>query len=93
MIRLKTRRHAIPGSRIVIEQTTKGAPVCDVASRITKAMASKLTVSAAENVCELFVQTLIILQMTPFFLLCACDVIIRSIKAMRLKYFFPWLCR
>ena len=45
----------IPESRFDVEYTIKGTPICDVASRVDKAM-----------VVQLFMQTTAILQMTPF---------------------------
>ena len=48
VIRLKASRHTIPGSRIVIVQTIKGTPVCDVVTRIVKDMVTKLTVYACK---------------------------------------------
>ena len=64
-LRLRTRRHAIPASRFVLEYTIEGAPVCDVASKGTKAVVSELTVHAVANVMELPVNTFV-LQKTSF---------------------------
>ena len=66
-IRLKIRRHNIPVFRFAIEHTANvGAPVCVVISRVFKAIASELIVHAAANGVELFGQTLVLLQTTPF---------------------------
>ena len=40
--------------------------VCDVASKVTEAMIAKLTVHAVANVIELFVKTVVVLQMPHF---------------------------
>ena len=57
----KKRRHITPVSRFVIEHITESVPVCDAASRVTEVMVAELTIYAAANVAELFVQTLVVL--------------------------------
>ncbi|GFV61503.1 hypothetical protein TNCV_3892931 [Trichonephila clavipes] len=52
-------------TRFVVDSTTEDAPVCVAASRVAAAMVSELRVHAAENVVELFVETLAVLQTTP----------------------------
>ena len=49
-----------------MEHTIEGAPIYDIASRVAEGMVVELTVRAAASVVELFVQTLVVLQMTPF---------------------------
>ncbi|GFV95273.1 hypothetical protein TNCV_4586481 [Trichonephila clavipes] len=48
-----------------VDHTIEDAPVCDAASRVAAAMVSELRVYVAENVIELFLQTLVVLQTTP----------------------------
>ena len=54
---LKTRSHAMPASRFVVERIIEGSSVCEVFSRITEAMVEELTVYVAANIIELFVKT------------------------------------
>ena len=54
-----------PVSRFVVDYSIEGVLVCDVASRITKAMVAKQTVHKFANILELFVHTLVVLQTTP----------------------------
>ena len=65
-IRRKRRREAIPASRFVVHDTIGGAPVCDTASRVVDTIVAVLTVHAAANVVELFVQTQVVLQTIAF---------------------------
>ena len=64
-ISLKTRGHAIPESRFFVELTIKDASVCDAELRVAEIMVDELTVYAATNVVEFFVQTFVALQTTP----------------------------
>ena len=54
---LKTLRHFIPESKIIVEHTT----VCDVASSVAEVMAAELTVHIATNVVKLFVKIHVVL--------------------------------
>ncbi|GFW76854.1 HTH_48 domain-containing protein [Trichonephila clavipes] len=47
------------------EYGIEDSPVCDAASKVAKAMVSELILYAAANVVALFVQTLVVMQMTP----------------------------
>ncbi|GFX46131.1 hypothetical protein TNCV_2094471 [Trichonephila clavipes] len=49
----------------VVDHIIEDASVRDAASKVATAMVSELRVHAAENVVELFVQTLVVLQTTP----------------------------
>ena len=49
-IRLKIQRHVISASRIIVEHTTEGVSVSDVASMAAEAMVANITVHAVENV-------------------------------------------
>ena len=51
--------------RLIVELTIEEAPNCVVVSRVAEAMAGELTHYPAENVVELFVQTLV-LQTAPY---------------------------
>lgn len=53
-------------SRFVVDRTFAGACVCDVASRVAEGMVTELTDHDAADVVELFEQTLVVLQRTPF---------------------------
>ena len=61
--RLKTKGIAIPGSRFIVDHIT---PLCDVASNVGKVMTTKMTIHAAFNIREVFVQKLIALKTTLF---------------------------
>ena len=52
--------HAIPTSKFVIYRNTADTSVCDVVSKLTKAMIAQQVVNAAANIVELFVQTLVV---------------------------------
>lgn len=62
----KRRRNVIPVSRLVFNHTLGDATVCDVASSPAKATAAVRAVHFAANGIELFVQTLVVFQKTPF---------------------------
>ncbi|GFT17841.1 hypothetical protein TNCV_2589031 [Trichonephila clavipes] len=51
--------------RFVVDHTIEDSPVCDAVSRLAAAMDSDLRIHAAVNVIELFVQTLVVLQIAP----------------------------
>ncbi|GFV44169.1 hypothetical protein TNCV_1825361 [Trichonephila clavipes] len=51
--------------KFVVDHTIEMTPVGDAASRVAAAMVSKLSINAAANVIELFVQTLFVLQTSP----------------------------
>ena len=53
-------------SRFVAEHAIEGSPIYNVVSRVEETMVAKVTVYAAANAIELFVQTLIVLQPTHF---------------------------
>ena len=50
----KTRLHAIPESRFVVEHTTESTTGFDAISKVTKAKVTELVVQAVSNVTELF---------------------------------------
>ena len=54
-------------SEFVVEYIIVGGPEYDVESRVSEAMVAKQTVHAVAYVVKLFVQTLVVLQTTPFF--------------------------
>ncbi|GFU02700.1 hypothetical protein TNCV_535231 [Trichonephila clavipes] len=49
----------------VVDHAIEDAPVSGASSSIAAAIASELRVHAAENVVSVFLQTLVVLQMTP----------------------------
>lgn len=53
-------------SKFVIDHTIEGTSVWDVPSSIAEVMVAYLTGHAAINVFELFLQTFVALQITPF---------------------------
>ena len=53
-------------SRLVIEHTTNGLPVCYVALRVAKAIISEVTAHAAANVFDLLVKTLVVSKKSLF---------------------------
>ncbi|GFX01621.1 hypothetical protein TNCV_3971211 [Trichonephila clavipes] len=64
-IHLRKLRLAIRVPRFIVDHTIEDAPVCDAASRVAAVMVSELRAHAGANVIELYVQTLVVLQMTP----------------------------
>ena len=53
-------------SRFVVEYTIVRDPVCDVALTVAEAVIAEVTVHAATDVVEIFVQTLFVLKNIPF---------------------------
>ena len=74
-------------SRFVIEHATEGTLVCDVTSRVTKAMIAKLAVHAAATVVVLLSQTFLICTAPndPISWFRALDVAVLYMKAMRVS--------
>ncbi|GFV31075.1 hypothetical protein TNCV_4814081 [Trichonephila clavipes] len=64
-IGVRKSRLAIFVPRFVIDHAIQDTPLCDAASRVVAALVSKLRVHAAANVIEIFMQTLIVSQITP----------------------------
>ncbi|PRD24681.1 UNVERIFIED_CONTAM: Centrosomal protein [Trichonephila clavipes] len=58
-----TSRHLC--SRFIVDCTIKDAPVCDAASRVAATRVCEMKVHAATDIFKMFVQTLVVLQMTP----------------------------
>ncbi|GFS71274.1 hypothetical protein TNCV_5050241 [Trichonephila clavipes] len=63
-INLKKCCLAVCAPRFVVDHTIEDAPKCDAAPRVSAAMVSQLRVHTAVHVIELFVLTLVVLQMT-----------------------------
>ena len=59
-IRLITRCHATPASRIAVELTIEGAAVSDAASRVAETMVVDLTVHVSTSTFKLFMPTLVL---------------------------------
>ena len=59
---------------------------CDVASSVFKVIISNLTINAAVNIVELFIQTFFDLQITPISRLWSCDMTVWPIKAIHGRY-------
>ncbi|GFY24180.1 hypothetical protein TNCV_1012331 [Trichonephila clavipes] len=72
----------------IVDLTAENAHICDAASRVAATIVSKLRVPVTANVVELFVQTLVVLQMNPNYRLNARDGATLSIKAMRVTFLF-----
>ncbi|GFV81836.1 hypothetical protein TNCV_1057251 [Trichonephila clavipes] len=59
-----TSRH-LCSQVLVVDHIIKDAPVYESASRVARSIVSELSIHAAANVLDLFVQTLLISQTTP----------------------------
>ena len=84
-IRLKTRYHGIPVSKFVVEHIIDGASVCDVASRVTETIITKLTIYAIPSIVELFGAGTCCLVKNPISWLRAHDAAVRSFMFMQVK--------
>ena len=58
--------HTILASRFVIKLIAEGALACDLVSRVFKVIVADLSLHAAANIIELFVQIFVVLQGTKF---------------------------
>ncbi|GFU50631.1 hypothetical protein TNCV_235931, partial [Trichonephila clavipes] len=62
---MQLQHDATAHQRFVVDHAIEDTSVCDAASIVVAAIVSKLRVHAAANVIELFVQILVVLQLTP----------------------------
>ena len=65
-IRLRTRQHAIPKSRLEAEHIIKGTFVCDVPTKVAKNVVVELAIHAFKNIFKFLLQIFVALQTIPF---------------------------